>query len=1399
MANIRIRHNKFFKALTIFGASIGVAAGGAFTTFLTMDVNGVNPFITDELRSYTARFYSEGALLEEVTLKRGELLGMRMPPPHSMDGDVYVPLGWDTTGNGIIDIIPPRMYYSFDANAVYMRIGQEDIAKLLEKLLSDPEALLELLEKLNIDWQSLMELLNIDPSMLSSLLKNMAILEFTPSDQDLAYFRTTSLGDFNYKNKKFAQADYYDSNKISQDSINPLSYTADKLHTALNMVGTNGIASTFKFTNYNIRYNSTKSYPVPDCQYPSDSENRIDSDAHYRVDVTGENTYQAEGAYIPAKKEVFDILRMIPYSNAAIANDERAYYQYAKEKYTTIPKEYETVIDQIIEENDWYPEDYNQIDEIGGYVENLGSWSNPLSDMFPVPTGQSAEKPKKNDDPVLGLIENGVGSDLDFNATAVMICRRLNIPARMVHGYIYSKMFSMVSGPDGEPMFPPGIITGLNEHYWCEIYVNRIGWMIFDCINTKDVLGFNIYGGELNKDKNALTDEAILDHIEVTPPEKLTYEQGERIDKSTIGVEAFFDTGESKTLKPSDFTLEYSTEELGEQTVTVSYNYNGVTKTDTFTITVIEKKDPKGEGTERFDTSKTQKDFNTGDEFTYNDITCTVTYEDKSTEQVPADQISVDYSEVDMSQPGTYTVNLTATLGDKEYHGSYEITVTEKPVVIEDVTIVSEPTKVQYHQQEEFDPTGLEVELEMSNGEKVKLNSDEYEITGIEEGDMNEIGTKTVTVTYTRESDGKEFQAQFDIEVIENPIEEIEIDPQSVKQDYQVGDYFDVDEFLENAKATGSLEYADASKDIDLEGADVTYELTGAPDLSKEGETNATVTVTVTNADGTKTSYDVDIPMEVGGVNPDKFTLSSDVATSGPGNFEGTDLFKYKTDHVGTIYFRYGSYSTYKNATWSEPVATSDQFTYDKATQVYANEKVDIEYLQNTDFSIIPAYSNAKSSGKKKIGDKEEGVDFTTFELTDESYKRLIKYVNFSTEVNSQYNSYRTNVVSATGPYKQVTASDDAKVLINTFISSNNINSQSDNLAKVLLIRSILKSYTYNANFSSYDCSIDPVGSFLEHKEGICSDFASAAVMIFRQAGIPARYCTGFAVQSDGTEGVCNSIRAHGWSEVWLDNIGWVIVDCTGYDNSSSEKDMTPGAGDFYGNPPAGDGEEDLYSFGKQDYGADIEITYKFNNVEIEEDKDDFEIDYNGMDYKSLITIDYTMPDVPSFLDLKLTLVPVGLDEPEEATNANGHNGRDVGTYSYEVKLTLKDYQTGEDVTDQYSYTIANPRTITYTVMPRLLLLNVGVKDTYKDKMRMDTNYNKSYFNLTVDEEFGLVDKDSVDFSITGTYVKFPNVGTYYDYGDNFVFTIIRDNKSTDVVTNNYIIIPDFESVEVKP
>ncbi len=82
----------------------------------------------------------------------------------------------------------------------------------------------------------------------------------------------------------------------------------------------------------------------------------------------------------------------------------------------------------------------------------------------------------------------------------------------------------------------------------------------------------------------------------------------------------------------------------------------------------------------------------------------------------------------------------------------------------------------------------------------------------------------------------------------------------------------------------------------------------------------------------------------------------------------------------------------------------------------------------------------------------------------------------------------------------------------------------------------------------------DPIHYFLyESQSGYSVQFASAATLMFRMFGLPARYVVGYAApqglftqQADGSwHAVLQDDNAHAWAEVYIDGQGWTPMEMT--------------------------------------------------------------------------------------------------------------------------------------------------------------------------------------------------------------------------------------------------------------
>ncbi len=94
--------------------------------------------------------------------------------------------------------------------------------------------------------------------------------------------------------------------------------------------------------------------------------------------------------------------------------------------------------------------------------------------------------------------------------------------------------------------------------------------------------------------------------------------------------------------------------------------------------------------------------------------------------------------------------------------------------------------------------------------------------------------------------------------------------------------------------------------------------------------------------------------------------------------------------------------------------------------------------------------------------------------------------------------------------------------------------------------------FTYTLQPGALQDGVDEIEWFMfSSKRGYCTHFASAAIMIFRTMGIPARMAQGYVI--DGKRMITDKevevydYNAHSWVEIYADGAGWIPLDVTSY------------------------------------------------------------------------------------------------------------------------------------------------------------------------------------------------------------------------------------------------------------
>lgn len=148
---------------------------------------------------------------------------------------------------------------------------------------------------------------------------------------------------------------------------------------------------------------------------------------------------------------------------------------------------------------------------------------------------------------------------------------------------------------------------------------------------------------------------------------------------------------------------------------------------------------------------------------------------------------------------------------------------------------------------------------------------------------------------------------------------------------------------------------------------------------------------------------------------------------------------------------------------------------------------------------------------------------------------------------------------------------------------------------KLKAIEAELASFTYTRTPGELPETIASSGEFLDYfllesREGYCTYFATAFVLLARAEGLPARYVQGFCVPVNGRgETMVYSNMAHAWPEVYFEGIGWIPFEPTpgylelrytswglqkGKEDSGSQTAQSGETEEFFEEPEEEEGQE---------------------------------------------------------------------------------------------------------------------------------------------------------------------------------------------------------------------------------
>jgi len=94
------------------------------------------------------------------------------------------------------------------------------------------------------------------------------------------------------------------------------------------------------------------------------------------------------------------------------------------------------------------------------------------------------------------------------------------------------------------------------------------------------------------------------------------------------------------------------------------------------------------------------------------------------------------------------------------------------------------------------------------------------------------------------------------------------------------------------------------------------------------------------------------------------------------------------------------------------------------------------------------------------------------------------------------------------------------------------------------LMNRVYTEFSYDPHFTTI---ITPLSEVMEHRRGVCQDFAHLTIGCIRAMGLPARYVSGYleTLPPPGQEKLQGSDASHAWLSVYVPEQGWIDFDPT--------------------------------------------------------------------------------------------------------------------------------------------------------------------------------------------------------------------------------------------------------------
>lgn len=260
-----------------------------------------------------------------------------------------------------------------------------------------------------------------------------------------------------------------------------------------------------------------------------------------------------------------------------------------------------------------------------------------------------------------------------------------------------------------------------------------------------------------------------------------------------------------------------------------------------------------------------------------------------------------------------------------------------------------------------------------------------------------------------------------------------------------------------------------------------------------------------------------------------------DLQSLGPRTQRPTPVMELEPTFSGLLYLRGRDHDVYDGVSWSASTGRQEENFALPMGWRYTRGTVKLTQLSKREHLYIPCYPMVSPTFT-------DGMARNTSGTTEQVFDCVTLIGNWEDHWRKQ--DFATDPV----PRGYLELPQDTMTAAQQILADLELDG-ADTIDAAKTIRQFVESsaqYDLDAERMPRDRKDLAIWFLREADKGYCVHFATAATVLLRAAGIPARYVEGYLVQAQADRiSLVRESSAHAWTEYYVDGLGWMILDAT--------------------------------------------------------------------------------------------------------------------------------------------------------------------------------------------------------------------------------------------------------------